>query len=272
MSKVTVTRDPSTRHKGSTMAIRCEADPTSCIALPRELEKALQLCTSAKNTPQGLAALASTLGFDGISYLVLNDDTTADRLSHHWTTAGTDWAARYARHNYHAVDPRIVATQGRHIPMIWDAARSASDSRVRAYLDHAAQFRIRSGIAIPLHDARVGKVVVGWDSAASAVDAQRNGEFEQLLGMLALLTAFLHEAMLGHCRPTFGRRALSGRERHCLGLAARGMTSHDIGVKLGITERTVNFHFGNVIDKLGVLNRNEAVARAIAHNLVSLAH
>ena len=50
------------------------------------------------------------------------------------------------------------------------------------------------------------------------------------------------------------------------------MTSLDIGVKLGITERTVNFHFGNIIGKLGVLNRGEAIARAVAHNIVSLSH
>ncbi len=118
----------------------------------------------------------------------------------------------------------------------------------------------------------------GWDELSldgilgrGAIEFERSDDFEQLLGTLALLTAFLHEAMLTHCRPAFGSFALSQRERHCLSLAARGMTSNDIAVKLGITERTVNFHFGNAIDKLGALNRNEAVARAIAHNLLSLA-
>jgi DNA-binding CsgD family transcriptional regulator len=259
------------------MAIRSEANPPTCKAphLPRDLRDALQLCTKAKDTPQGLAALASTLGFDGISYLVLNGDTTADGLSHHWTTAGTDWSARYAKLGYHVIDPRVVATHGRHVPMIWNAARSAADWRVRRFLDHAEQFRIRSGIAIPLHDARVGRVVVAWDSATGAIDAQRQGQLERLLGTLTLLTAFLHEAMLAHCQPTYGRgarAALSERERNCLALAARGMTSLDIAGKLGITERTVNFHFGNILDKLGALNRSEAVARAIAHNLVSLSH
>ncbi|MEO8752138.1 MAG: LuxR C-terminal-related transcriptional regulator [Casimicrobiaceae bacterium] len=259
------------------MAIRYEADLASWKTPEpaREFKHSLQLCTSAKNTPRGLAVLASTLGFDSISYLILNDDTTADGLSHHWTTAGTDWSARYAKLRYHAVDPRIVATHGRHVPMLWNAARSATDWRVRRFLDHAGQYSICSGIAIPLHDARVGRVVVAWDSAASAIDAQRQEELERLLGTLTLLTAFLHEAMLAHCQPTYGpgaRSALSERERSCLALAARGMTSLDIAGKLGIAERTVNFHFGNILDKLGALNRSEAVARAIAHNLVSLSH
>jgi DNA-binding CsgD family transcriptional regulator len=51
-------------------------------------------------------------------------------------------------------------------------------------------------------------------------------------------------------------------------LAARGLTSVDIGHKLGITERTVNFHFGNITTKLGVLNRSEAIVRALALRVV----
>jgi len=57
---------------------------------------------------------------------------------------------------------------------------------------------------------------------------------------------------------------LSKRENQCLELAANGMTSIDIGAKLGITERTANFHFGNLIQKMGVLNRQEAIAVGVS--------
>ena len=57
-------------------------------------------------------------------------------------------------------------------------------------------------------------------------------------------------------------------ELQCLALAANGMTSSDIGIKLGITERTANFHFRNIIGKLGVLNRQEAIAVGIARGIV----
>ena len=63
---------------------------------------------------------------------------------------------------------------------------------------------------------------------------------------------------------------LSPRERQCLHLAARGMVSPDIGHKLNITERTVNFHFSNIISKLGVLNRHEAIAMGVAHGLIQV--
>lgn len=258
------------------MALQNVPNPPACNqpGLDQGLQLALQLCTEAKDLLHGLATLASTLKFDGLSYLVLNDGTSTG-VSFHLSTAGPRWSTTYAKRGYHSIDPRIIGTQGRHVPIIWGPTRENADWRVRNFLDHAGRFRIRSGVAISLRDARVGRVVIAWDSATGVVDAERKAVLERSLGTLTLLAGSLHEAMLLHCLATLGRippSTLSGRERDCLMLAAHGMTSVDIGVKLGITERTVNFHFGNIIGKLGVLNRSEAIARAVAHNIVSLSH
>jgi NarL family two-component system response regulator YdfI len=48
------------------------------------------------------------------------------------------------------------------------------------------------------------------------------------------------------------------------------MTSKDISLKVGIKERTVNFHFANTISKLGVLNRQEAIATAVDRGLIEI--
>jgi DNA-binding CsgD family transcriptional regulator len=61
---------------------------------------------------------------------------------------------------------------------------------------------------------------------------------------------------------------LSPREAQCLEMAANGMTSADIAIKLGIKPRTANFHFGRIVNKLGVLNRKEAIAMGIARGLI----
>jgi len=61
---------------------------------------------------------------------------------------------------------------------------------------------------------------------------------------------------------------LSPREVQCLQFAAYGLTSADISIKLGLAERTVSFHFGNIISKLAVANRAEAVAMAIARGMI----
>ena len=259
------------------MASQNVVNPTACKqpGLDQGLQLALLLCTQAKDLLQGLAMLASTLKFDGLSYLVLNEGTSINSVSFHLTTAGPDWAARYAKHNYHSIDPRIIGTKGRHVPIIWDATRNETDWLVRSFLDHACHAKICSGVAVSLRDARIGRVVIAWDSATTAVDGERKIALERSFSTLTLLAGSLHEAMLLHCLSALGQirpSTLTGREHDCLLLAAHGMTSLDIGVKLGITERTVNFHFGNIIGKLGVLNRNEAIACAVAHNIVSLAH
>ncbi|MFJ1299874.1 response regulator transcription factor [Pseudomonadota bacterium AL_CKDN230030165-1A_HGKHYDSX7] len=55
---------------------------------------------------------------------------------------------------------------------------------------------------------------------------------------------------------------LTPREIECLRWAAAGYPSNAIGVRLGITPRTVEFHLTNAREKLGSRNRCAAVARA----------
>ena len=47
-----------------------------------------------------------------------------------------------------------------------------------------------------------------------------------------------------------------------LKLLARGMSNRDIGARLYISETTAKFHVGNILRKLGVSSRAEAVYEA----------
>jgi DNA-binding CsgD family transcriptional regulator len=53
---------------------------------------------------------------------------------------------------------------------------------------------------------------------------------------------------------------LTEREREILTLVASGLTAREICARLGITERTVNFHKRNLKERLGVATIAEAVA------------
>lgn len=66
------------------------------------------------------------------------------------------------------------------------------------------------------------------------------------------------------------RATLTGREVEILGLIARGMTSRTIGEHLFISENTVKNHVRNILDKLGLKSRNEAVLYAIREGLISV--
>jgi len=55
---------------------------------------------------------------------------------------------------------------------------------------------------------------------------------------------------------------LSKREREVLNWLNRGKTSWDISMILNISERTVNYHVGNIMRKLGVNSRLHAVSES----------
>jgi DNA-binding NarL/FixJ family response regulator len=54
-------------------------------------------------------------------------------------------------------------------------------------------------------------------------------------------------------------KRLTSREREVLQLLARGKSNKDIGAELYISETTAKFHVGNILRKLGVRRRAEAV-------------
>ena len=74
-----------------------------------------------------------------------------------------------------------------------------------------------------------------------------------------------HQELLQARKPT-----LTGREIEVLQLVAQGMTSREIGNTLYISENTVKNHIRNILDKLGLHSRNEAVLYAIRENLISI--
>lgn len=66
------------------------------------------------------------------------------------------------------------------------------------------------------------------------------------------------------------QRELSEREVEVLRLLAEGRSNKQIAKALGIADGTVKVHVANVLDKLGVQGRSEAVAQALRRGLVRL--
>jgi NarL family two-component system response regulator LiaR len=55
-----------------------------------------------------------------------------------------------------------------------------------------------------------------------------------------------------------------------LGLVSRGLANQEIAEGLGISERTVRTHIGNILDKLHLANRTQAALYALRKGWVSL--
>jgi NarL family two-component system response regulator LiaR len=70
-------------------------------------------------------------------------------------------------------------------------------------------------------------------------------------------------------QPTGKDYNLSDREHEILKLMVEGLSNTAIAERLVITQSTVKFHVSNILSKLGVSSRTEAVALALRHHLVT---
>lgn len=66
----------------------------------------------------------------------------------------------------------------------------------------------------------------------------------------------------------YGKRVLTSRETEVLYHVARGETDKEIAEKLFLSRRTVSNHVSNILDKLAVKNRREAVKTAFRIGLI----
>jgi DNA-binding NarL/FixJ family response regulator len=109
-----------------------------------------------------------------------------------------------------------------------------------------------------------------FDALVGALNAVENGGAAvspSMTGKLLDVTRQLlrHQELLQSRKPV-----LTGRELEVLQLVAQGQTSREIGILLFISENTVKNHIRNILDKLGLHSRNEAVLYAVREDLISL--
>lgn len=121
-------------------------------------------------------------------------------------------------------------------------------SGARGYLVKDTAF---AGLASAIQD-----VVAG----GAAVSTKMGGKLFDILRQL-----LRHQDFVGPRPP-----CLTGRELEVLRHVAAGETSRAIGRVLYISENTVKNHIRNILDKLGLHSRNEAVLFALREHLIEL--
>jgi DNA-binding NarL/FixJ family response regulator len=109
-----------------------------------------------------------------------------------------------------------------------------------------------------------------FDELVRVIDNIAEGGAAVSPGMAGKLFDVTRELLLHQELNSTRKPTLTGREIEVLSLVADGKTSRQIGDLLYISENTVKNHIRNILDKLGLHSRNEAVLYAIREDLISL--
>jgi LuxR family quorum-sensing system transcriptional regulator SolR len=245
--------------------------------LPPVLAPLIHAAENGLDLVPAIRTITKDLGFDTFMYGV----STSLKPDHEsrmyvFTTAPMEWVLLYDQRAYIEADPRILLLWDSTLPLVWDQTTVRGMSKTSDdFLDDALGHGIASGVCTPLRDESGTRVIVALNSVIPRFNDMKRQQISRDLGNMVVLTHYFHELfMKSVVRRGVPSRVtgmpLSARERQCLGLAARGMTSDDIAFKLGICSRTVQYHFDSIRSKLAAANRQEAVARAIKDGLINL--
>ena len=98
-----------------------------------------------------------------------------------------------------------------------------------------------------------------------------NGEVPLSRGLAAKILAEFARLAQAPTAKGSDKDDLSDRECEVLQLVANGATNKEIAAQLFISENTVNYHMKNILSKLHLRNRAQAVAYALQSGLVQIA-
>jgi len=224
-----------------------------------------------------IEAVVRAFGFDSFMYATANYHLRPDNdeRMYVFTTLPRDWVIRYDQCAYVECDPRVVFSFDNALPHVWDQiSERGRDARTDAFLADAAAHGVGSGVAFPVYATYPSRNIVALNSPQPVIVKERRDEITRMLGEIVLFGQYFHELFVKGVieqgrAPSSEGAPLSGREKRCLQLASHGLTSAEIGRRLGIVDRTVNFHFANIMSKLAAKNRHEAIAKPASLGLLS---
>jgi DNA-binding CsgD family transcriptional regulator len=182
-----------------------------------------------------------------------------------------EWREHYNDRHYMGVDPTVAWCAHNILPLNWGSleAKAPGNPQLHRFMNEARDFGLSSGISFPIHTAQ------GDSAMLSLASPEQHGKAQprilEAMPYGQLFTAYLHETV----RRVFAdqmlpvsRVELTPREQECLLWVTEGKTTWETSQILNISERTVTFHLQNTVEKLGVVNRQQAVARAVAMGII----
>ena len=165
-------------------------------------------------------------------------------------------------------DPVMTQLMAATAPVLYDQQTYVS-AGVGELWEMQSPYGYRTGIAVKLHLPGSKHFLLGVDREEPL--PQSGPELMPLVAGLQLLAA--HALTAADRLLSAGSEAtklpkLTRRELDVLGWTSQGKTAWEVSVILGMSEKTVNFHLGNAMRKLGVSSKHQAVLKCVAAGLL----
>lgn len=165
-------------------------------------------------------------------------------------------------------DPVMQHCKRASVPIIWNQDTYTSVGLGEKW-ENQARFGYRTGIALALHlpEGRHFFIGVDRDQPLPASSA----EVSRMVADLQLFAVHAQDATLRVLLPPAPQPdipALTPRELESLLWTMDGKTAWELGAILGISEQTAARHLNNATQKLGCVNKLQAVVRALRLGLI----
>ncbi len=210
------------------------------------------------------------LGFNHVLYAVRLPNTLT-KISHFIMDDYPEkWLTRYIKKSYVKIDPSVKHCVESQEAYCWDRLKESTDKHIIDFVNDATDHGFVGGVSIGMHN-QYGETSI-FSFATDKI--METGSIECCTAILHMtaLHPYFHKAIsrlssykqTQPCKPK-----LTPRELDCLLWSAEGKTSDEIASILSIKNPTVVFHLKNVIRKLEVSNRNQAIAKAVLFGIIT---
>lgn len=164
-------------------------------------------------------------------------------------------------------DPVFAHLDSNPLPIVW-SKRNYEAAGVAEVWEEAAAAGLGTGIAVSLECSRslVLQVGLSRDATRESTEAEAMNLSAYLLLFATCLKARAADLVLPEIRTTVPN--LTHRELDALRWTKEGKTAWELGMILGISPKTANFHLQNAQRKLESTDKHQAVLRALACQLI----
>lgn len=185
------------------------------------------------------------------------------------TSYPTKWFSTYFGEEMQKSDPVVRYCLENTAPVQWNQLmllENYVDPAGENVMRRAAELGLAAGLSIPLRSP-TGEIAI-FSLATSEPDGAVTRAEKILPYAQAFGTTLFESFAKINSAAEQQEEVLTVREKETLFWACEGKTTWEISKILDISERTVTYHLTGATKKLGAVNRQHAVARAIIRGLI----